>query len=242
MWAICKKEFRQFFSNLTGYLAIALFLLLNGLLLFVFSSFNILDFGYATLDNFFTLAPYVLLILVPAVTMRLFPDEWKTGTMEILQTRPLSGLQIAGGKFAAALLVVVMALLPTLVYVISIKMLAADGTTLDSGGIIGSYIGLFFLGSAFTAISTCASSYTSNSIVAFLSAAFLCFVLFSGFEAISSLPLFQSGMDYYLQQTGMEFHYRSLSRGVLDSRDLIYFVSLNILFLFLTIKRISKKP
>jgi len=242
MWAICKKEFRQFFSNLTGYLAIALFLLLNGLLLFVFSSFNILDFGYATLDNFFTLAPYVLLILVPAVTMRLFPDEWKTGTMEILQTRPLSGLQIAGGKFAAALLVVVMALLPTLVYVISIKMLATDGTTLDSGGIIGSYIGLLFLGSAFTAISTCASSYTSNSIVAFLSAAFLCFVLFSGFEAISSLPLFQSGMDYYLQQTGMEFHYRSLSRGVLDSRDLIYFVSLNILFLFLTIKRISKKP
>lgn len=242
MWAICKKEFRQFFSNLTGYLAIALFLLLNGLLLFVFSSFNILDYGYATLDNFFTLAPYVLLILVPAVTMRLFPDEWKTGTMEILQTRPLSGLQIAGGKFAAALLVVVMALLPTLVYVISIKMLAADGTTLDSGGIIGSYIGLFFLGSAFTAISTCASSYTSNSIVAFLSAAFLCFVLFSGFEAISSLPLFQSGMDYYLQQTGMEFHYRSLSRGVLDSRDLIYFISLNILFLFLTIKRISKKP
>lgn len=242
MWAICKKEFRQFFSNLTGYLAIALFLLLNGLLLFVFSSFNILDFGYATLDNFFTLAPYVLLILVPAVTMRLFPDEWKTGTMEILQTRPLSGLQIAGGKFAAALLVVVMALLPTLVYVISIKMLAADGTTLDSGGIIGSYIGLFFLGSAFTAISTCASSYTSNSIVAFLSAAFLCFVLYSGFEAISSLPLFQSGMDYYLQQTGMEFHYRSLSRGVLDSRDLIYFISLNIFFLFLTIKRISKKP
>lgn len=242
MWAICKKEFRQFFSNLTGYLAIALFLLLNGLLLFVFSSFNILDYGYATLDNFFTLAPYVLLILVPAVTMRLFPDEWKTGTMEILQTRPLSGLQIAGGKFAAALLVVVMALLPTLVYVISIKMLAADGTTLDSGGIIGSYIGLFFLGSAFTAISTCASSYTSNSIVAFLSAAFLCFILYSGFEAISSLPLFQSGMDYYLQQTGMEFHYRSLSRGVLDSRDLIYFVSLNIFFLFLTIKRISKKP
>lgn len=242
MWAICKKEFRQFFSNLTGYLAIALFLLLNGLLLFVFSSFNILDYGYATLDNFFTLAPYVLLILVPAVTMRLFPDEWKTGTMEILQTRPLSGLQIAGGKFAAALLVVVMALLPTLVYVISIKMLAADGTTLDSGGIIGSYIGLFFLGSAFTAISTCASSYTSNSIVAFLSAAFLCFVLYSGFEAISSLPLFQSGMDYYLQQTGMEFHYRSLSRGVLDSRDLIYFISLNIFFLFLTIKRISKKP
>ncbi|MFN8265606.1 MAG: gliding motility-associated ABC transporter permease subunit GldF [Chitinophagaceae bacterium] len=242
MWAICKKEFRQFFSNLTGYLAIALFLLLNGLLLFVFSSFNILDYGYATLDNFFTLAPYVLLILVPAVTMRLFPDEWKTGTMEILQTRPLSGLQIAGGKFAAALLVVVMALLPTLVYVISIKMLAADGTTLDSGGIIGSYIGLFFLGSAFTAISTCASSYTSNSIVAFLSAAFLCFILYSGFEAISSLPLFQSGMDYYLQQTGMEFHYRSLSRGVLDSRDLIYFISLNIFFLFLTIKRISKKP
>lgn len=121
-------------------------------------------------------------------------------------------------------------------------MLATDGTTLDSGGITGSYIGLFFLGSAFTAISTCASSYTSNSIVAFLSAAFLCFVLYSGFEAISSLPVFQSGMDYYLQQTGMEFHYRSLSRGVLDSRDLIYFISLNIFFLFLTIKRISKKP
>lgn len=241
MWAICKKEFRQFFSNLTGYIAIILFLLLNGLFLFVFSNFNILEFGYATLENFFTLAPYILLLLIPAVTMRLLADEWRSGTMELLQTKPLTAFQISLGKYIAALLVVCIALLPTLVYVVSISNLAETGTSLDGGGLIGSYIGLFFLSAGFAAISLCTGSFTNNSVVAFLLAAFFCFLLYNGFDALSKLPVFQSGADYYLQQLGMDYYYRSLSRGVIDSRDILYFLSLIFLFLLITAKRISRK-
>jgi ABC-2 type transport system permease protein len=241
MWAICKKEFRQFFSNLTGYLSIALFLLVNGLFLFVFSSFNILDYGYASLENFFTLAPFVLLLLIPAITMRLLPDEWKSGTMELLQTRPLTGREIVAGKYLAALLVVVLALLPTLVYAVSIQLLSADNVTIDTGGILGSYTGLLFLGGAFTAISLCSSSFTHNPVVAFLAGAFLCYLAYSGMDAISSLPVFQSGADYYLQQVGIQFHYQSLARGVLDLRDGVYFLSVIFFFLFLTVQRVQTK-
>lgn len=241
MWAICKKEFRQFFSNLTGYLSVALFLLLNGLFLFVFSSFNILDFGYASLENFFTLAPYVLLLLIPATTMRLLPDEWRSGTMELLKTRPLAEKDIVAGKFLAALFVVLMALMPTIVYAVSIQMLAADNLSIDWGGTLGSYIGLLFLSSAFAALSLTASSFTNNAVVAFLAGAFLCFLLYSGMEAISTLPFFRSGADYYLQQLGMEYHYRSLARGVLDIRDVVYFLSFILFFLLITIQRVQTK-
>jgi ABC-2 type transport system permease protein len=241
MWAICKKEFRQYFSNLTGYITIILFLLLNGLFLFVFSSFNILDFGYASLDNFFTLAPYVLLLLIPAVTMRLLPDEWRGGTMEVLQTKPLSASQIVNGKYLAALMVVIMALLPTVVYIFSISSLAEEGTVLDKGGLLGSYIGLLFLSAAFTAISLCTGSFTTNSVVAFLLAAFFCFIFYSGFDALAGLPVFKNGADYYLQQLGMSEHYRSMSRGVLDLSDIIYFSGVIVFFLFLTHQRISRK-
>jgi ABC-2 type transport system permease protein len=241
MWAICKKEFRQFFSNLTGYITIILFLLLNGLFLFVFSSFNILEFGYATLANFFTLAPFVLLLLIPAVTMRLLPDEWRSGTMELLKTKPLTASQIITGKYTAALLVVVMALLPTLVYALSISTLAEEGTTLDKGGLAGSYIGLLFLSAAFTSISLCTGSFTNNSVVAFLLSAFFCFALYNGFDALSSLPVFENGADYYMQQLGMQYHYQSLSRGVIDLRDVVYFLSVIVFFLFITIQRIEHK-
>jgi ABC-2 type transport system permease protein len=241
MWAICKKEFRQFFSNFTGYITVILFLLLNGLFLFVFSSFNILDYGYATLENFFTLAPYVLLFLIPAITMRLFPDEWRSGTIETLLTKPLSAGQIVTGKFWAAFLVICMALLPTLVYVLSIKMLATEGTSLDTGSIVGSYIGLLLLSAAFTAVSLCCSSFTSNAVVAFLLSAFVCFILYSGFGAVSLLPLFRSGADYIIEQVGMQFHYRSLARGVIDSSDVIYFLSIICIALFISIQRIRNK-
>jgi ABC-2 type transport system permease protein len=241
MWAICKKEFRQFFSNLTGYITIILFLLLNGLFLFVFSSFNILDFGYASLDNFFTLAPFVLLLLIPAVTMRLLPDEWRGGTMEILQTKPLSSNQIVYGKYVAALLVVVMALLPTIIYIFTISNLAEEGTVLDKGGLIGSYIGLLLLSASFVAISLGTGSFTTNSVVSFLLAAFFCFIFYNGFDALASLPFFKNGADYYLQQAGMSEHYRSMSRGVLDLGDVLYFLSVVVFFLFLTIQRISRK-
>lgn len=241
MWAICKKEFRQFFSNLTGYITIILFLLLNGLFLFVFSDYNILEYGYASLDHFFTMAPYVLLLLIPAITMRLLPDEWRSGTMEILKTKPLTATQIATGKYTAALLVVVMALLPTLVYVVSLKALAEQGTVLDTGGLIGSYTGLLFLSAAFTAISLCTGSFTNNAVVAFLTAAFFCFVLYSDFDALAGLPVFRNGADYFIQQLGMQEHYRSLSRGVIDVSDVVYFLSLLVFFLVITIQRISRK-
>ncbi|MBP6688236.1 MAG: gliding motility-associated ABC transporter permease subunit GldF [Lacibacter sp.] len=239
MWAICKKEFRQFFSNLTGYISIILFLLLNGLFLFVFSSFNILDYGYATLENFFNLSPYILLLLIPAVTMRLFPDEWRAGTMEILLTRPISTRQIVIGKYLASLLVVLIALLPTLTYLITINAMSAEGTSLDMGGIAGSYIGLLFLSAAFTAIGICCSSFTGNPVVAFLLSAFFCFVLYNGFTALSTLV--GTGFDYIVEMLGMEFHYRSLSKGVIDSRDVIYFLSITLFTLFITIQRIGRK-
>ena len=190
MWSVCKKDLRQFFSGLTGYVAIIAFLLLNGLMLFVFRDSNILDDGYASLDNYFSLAPWVLLLLIPAITMRLFSEEWRAGTIETLKTRPLTGLQIVGGKYLSALLVVLLALLPTLIYIVSIKSLEAGNASLDTGGIIGSYIGLGLLCASFTAVGTWCSSFTANAIIAFLLSAFGCFILYSGFNSLSKLPQF----------------------------------------------------
>jgi len=232
MWSVCKKELRQFFSSLTGYIAIIVFLLLNGAMLFVFPD-NIFDFGYASLDKFFQLAPWILLLLIPSITMRSFSDEFRGGTYEILQTRPLSRWQIILGKYIASFLIVLMALLPTLLYVISINDLAA-GAGIDMGGTIGSYIGLLFLAAVFVAISICCSSLTNNAVVAFIAGAFGCFILYSGFQAISQLPALQSGPDYYVSMLGIDHHYRSISRGVLDSRDIVYFASVVFFFLFFT--------
>jgi ABC-2 type transport system permease protein len=187
MWAICKKELRQFFSSLTGYIAIIVFLLVNGLMLFVFQD-NVLDFGYATLDRFFELAPWVLLLLIPAITMRSFSEEFKTGTFEILQTRPLTPWQIAGGKYLGSLIVVAIALLPTIVYFFSIQALSSN-EGIDTGATIGSYIGLFFLAAVFTAIGACTSSFTSNAVVAFIISLIACALLYYGFDAISKLPV-----------------------------------------------------
>jgi ABC-2 type transport system permease protein len=240
MWPVCKKEFRQFFSSLTGYIAIIVFLMLNGLFLFVFPDTNLLDFGYATLDKFFELAPWILLLLIPAITMRSFSEEFKSGTFEILQTKPLSSWQTVFGKYLGALLVVWIALLPTLVYVISIQQLSAEGG-IDMGATIGSYIGLFFLSAVFTAIGICCSSFTSNAVVAFIISGFACFLIYSGFNAISKIPALQSGADYYIEMLGIDFHYRSISRGVIDSRDIIYFLSMIGLFLAITHRNLVKR-
>ena len=240
MWPVCKKEFRQFFSSLTGYIAIIVFLMLNGLFLFVFPDTNLLDFGYATLDKFFELAPWILLLLIPAITMRSFAEEFKSGTFEILQTKPLSSWQTVFGKYLGALLVVWIALLPTLVYVISIQQLSAEGG-IDMGATIGSYIGLFFLSAVFTAIGICCSSFTSNAVVAFIISGFACFLIYSGFNAISKIPALQSGADYYIEMLGIDFHYRSISRGVIDSRDIIYFLSMIGLFLAITHRNLVKR-
>jgi ABC-2 type transport system permease protein len=239
MWSVCKKELRQFFSSLTGYIAIIVFLLVNGLMLFVFEN-NIFDFGYATLDRFFQLSPWVLLLLIPAITMRSFADEFKTGTYEILQTRPLSYSQVIAGKYFGSLIVVLIALLPTIIYIFSIQRLSSN-EGIDTGATIGSYIGLFFLTSVFTAIGICASSFTANSVVAFIVALIGCALLYYGFSAISRLPGLSGGADYYVEMAGIDFHYRSISRGVIDTRDLIYFLSIVILFLSVTNRNLLKR-
>ena len=240
MWAVCKKELRQFFSSLTGYIAIIVFLLLNGLLLFVFPDTDILSYGYATLDKFFELAPWILLLLIPAITMRSLSDEFRMGTFELLQTAPLGRSRLIAGKYLASLIVVLIALLPTIIYCISIQRLSAQGG-LDVGGATGSYIGLAFLACVFTAIGTWCSSLTPNAVVAFIASAFLCFLAYSGFAAISHLPAFAAGADYYIEMLGIDFHYRSISRGVVDSSDLVYFLSLVLLFLALTNRNLAKR-
>jgi len=240
MWSICKKELKQFFSNLTGYIAIILFLLINGVFLFVLTESSLLDSGYATLDTFFSLAPWVLLFLVPAISMRSLSDEFKAGTFEILKTRPLSSWQIVSGKYFAILLVILFVIIPTLLYIYTIRSLSSSGN-IDSGGIMGSYLGLFLLASLFAAISLCCSSFTSNAVVAFLISAFACLVLYFGFSALSKLYVFRGNADYYIEMLGIDFHYRSLSRGVVDTRDIIYFLSVILFSLLITVKNLDKK-
>lgn len=240
MLSICKKELQQFFSNLTGYIAIILFLLVNGLFLFVLKDSNLFDFGYATLDKFFELAPWILIFLVPAITMRSLSEEIKSGTFEILRTKPLSCWQIVLGKYASVLIVLLFVIIPTFIYVITIKSLSDSGS-IDSGGIAGSYIGLFMLAAVFAAISLCCSSFTGNAVVAFLISAFACLLLYIGFNQLSRLPVFQGKADYYIEMLGIDFHYRSMSRGLLDTRDVIYFISLIFLFLFVTEKKLQNR-
>ena len=240
MWSICKKELHQFFSNLTGYIAIILFLLVNGIFLFVLKESNLFDFGYATLDKFFELSPWILIFLVPAITMRCLSEEFKTGTFEILKTKPLSNWQIVAGKYFSILAVMLFVIIPTFIYIFTIKSLSAAGT-IDAGGIAGSYIGLFLLAAVFAAISLCCSSFTNNAVVAFLVSAFVCLVLYFGCNALSKLPPFLGGADYYIEMAGIDFHYRSISRGVLDSRDVLYFVSLIFLFLLVTVQNLRKR-
>ena len=239
MWSICKKELRLFFSSLTGYIAIIVFLLANGLMLFVFRD-NILDFGYATLDRFFQLAPWILLLLIPAITMRSFADEFRAGTFEILQTRPLTGWQITVGKYLGCLVVVLIALLPTIVYFFSIQALSAN-EGIDTGATVGAYLGLFFLAAVFTAIGICASSFTSNAVIAFIVSLIGCVILYYGFSAISELPMLAGGADYYVEMLGIDFHYRSISRGVIDTRDIVYFLSLVFLLLVVSHRNLLKR-
>ncbi len=240
MWAVCKKELGQFFSSLTAYIAIIVFLLLNGLFLFVFPDTSLLDYGYATADKFFDLAPWILLLLVPAITMRSFAEEFKTGTFEILGTRPLTSWQIVTGKYFGSLIVILCSLLPTVIYIYSLQQLSAEGG-IDPGGTTGSYLGLIFLSAVFTAIGICCSSFTNNAVVAFLISAFACFLLYNGFAGVSQISSLSSGIDYYIEMLGIDFHYKSISRGVVDSRDIIYFLSLIILFLVITNNNLQKR-
>lgn len=241
MYALFRKEISNFLSSLIGIMVVVVFLLITGLFLWVFKSdFNIMTFGYATLDSLFILAPWVFLFLVPAVTMRSFAEERRTGTIEMLLTKPLSDWQIVGAKYLAGLALVILALVPTFIYYISVSQLAVPVGNIDHGGIWGSYIGLFFLSATFVSIGIFCSSITNNQILAFILAVFLCGFLYIGFEFIYSLALFGK-VDLFIQQLGMSAHYSSLSRGVIDTRDLIYFLSVIALFLSMTKLTLSSR-
>lgn len=239
MYSICKKEWQQFFNSITGYIVIAVFLLLNGLLLFVFPDTSILQFGYASLSTFFDYAPWILLFLIPAITMRSFSEEYKVGTFEILKTLPLTPTKIVWGKFAGCILIVLTALLPTIVYGCSLQALSSS-TGIDVAATIGSYIGLVFLSAVYTAVGICVGSYTNNTVVAFIAAAFVCFLIYNGFDGISKLPIFKGTYDYFIEMLGINFHYKNMSKGVIDTRDVVYFIALITLLLLVTLKKIKQ--
>lgn len=234
MLSIFYKEINTFFSSLIGYITMAVFLVVMGLFVWVFPDTSVLSYEYATLDYFFTTAPWILMFLIPAVTMRSFSEEINTGTIELLTTRPLSDWQIVLGKFFAALVLAIVCIIPTLIYYVSIYMLGAETGNIDTGATNGSYIGLLLLGGAFVSIGLFTSSLTSNQIVAFLGAVFLCFFFYSAFDFLSRLDVFFAKVDDIIENIGILSHYNSISRGVLDTRDLVYFFSFTGAFLFLT--------
>lgn len=234
MYSVFIKELSSFFSSIVGYVAVLAFLAFCGFFLWVAPDTSILSYGYAGMDMFFQVAPYMLMLLIPAITMRSFADENKSGTIEWLSTKPLTSLEIILGKYLATVALILFALLPTLMYVYSISDLAAIEDSVDSGAIIGSYIGLFLLASCFAAIGIFCSSLTNNQIVGFLLALLMCYLLYAGFQSLANIPAFRAGLDYYLVLLGMSYHYDAVSRGFLDTRDLVYFLSVIFLFIALT--------
>jgi ABC-2 type transport system permease protein len=239
MFAILKKEFNSFFASPIAYLVIGVFLLINGLFLFIFNDdFNILNAGFADVNAFFYLAPWVFLFLIPAVTMKSFSDELNTGTIELLKTKPISDWQIVLGKFWASLLLISIAIIPTFVYVYTVYQLGNPIGNIDFGSTIGSYIGLFFLALTYTAVGLFTSTLSKNQIVAFILGVFITFFLFYGFDAIAS----SFGSDSFtIQQLGINEHFKSISRGVIDTRDLSYFLSVTFFFLFITKTRLENE-
>ena len=234
MFSLFKKELASFFSSLTGYLTIVVFLVLTGLMLWVFKSdFNILDYGYAGMDGLFIIGPFLYLFLIPAITMRMIAEEKRNGTMELLLTKPISEMTLIWAKFLAGLVLVAISLLPTLVGYFSVVALGDPVGNVDSGSVAGSYLGLLLLGAAFVAIGIFASSLTNNQIVAFILAALMCAFMHLGFEAICRMG-FLGSAELVVRQLGMSYHYDSISRGVVDSRDVIYFVSVTALFMMAT--------
>lgn len=237
MIALIKREISAFFASTIGYLVIAVFLVINGLFLWVFKGdYNILDAGFADLAPFFELAPWVLLFLIPAVTMRSFSDELKMGTLELLVTKPISLKNIVLGKYIGAVLLILIALLPTVLYIVTISQLGNPAGNWDVGSTIGSYIGLFFLVLAYTAVGVFSSTLSHNQIVAFIISVFLCFVLYYGFEGITNL-----GIDFPIETLGMKAHFDSVARGVLDTRDIVYFLSIAGFFIVCTILKLKKR-
>jgi ABC-2 type transport system permease protein len=234
MLTLINKEIRSFLGSLIGYIVIAVFLTTISLFLWIFpGETNILDAGYATIAPLFYIAPWVFMFLIPAITMRLFAEESRTGTIELLLTKPLTDFQIVLAKYIAGFSLVLFSLLPTLVYFYSVYNLGTPIGNIDVGGTIGSYFGLLFLGSVFVAIGVFASAITNNQIISFIVAVFLCFFCFIGFESISSLQML-GPIDDIIIKLGINAHYMSMSRGVIDTRDVIYFLGIIMMFLLFT--------
>jgi ABC-2 type transport system permease protein len=233
MLTILKKEIRSFLSSLIAYVVMIVFLIAIGLFMWVLPDYNVLDLGYANLDTLFDMAPWVFIFLISAITMRSFSEEKKTGTIEILTTKPLSDLQIILGKYFASVVLVLFVLLPTLLYYYTIYQLGAPKGNLDSGAILGSYIGLFFLASAFAAIGIFSSAVSDNQIVSFILSMFLCYCFYNVFDLFADFKLLGS-YDSIVASLGINTHYQSISRGVIDSRDVLYFVSLILAFVWTT--------
>lgn len=240
MFSIYKKEIAGYFNSLIGYITVGLFLGITGLVLWVFPETSIIETGYASLDGFFSLAPYLLLFLIPAITMRSIAGERADGTFDLLLSRPVTRQQIVLGKYFGSITIALLAILPTIVYAVSLYILAFPEGNIDLGGIIGSYIGLFLLACSFVSLSLFCSCLSNNPIVAFLLSVFFCFVAFYGFGAVSQLPTFRAYQDI-LHALALEEHYESVSRGVLTPRDCIFFISFSVLFLTFTIGHLYKR-
>ncbi len=233
MISLLKKEIRSFLSSLIGYVVIGVFLLITGLFMWIFpGDFNVMDMKMANIDTLFFISPWVFMFLIPAVTMRSFAEEKRNGTMELLFTKPLTDLQIILAKYFAGLLLVIIALIPTLIYYITVYNLGT-GSGMDTGGTWGSYIGLLLLAAGYVSIGIFASSVTNNQIVSFLLAAMLCFFMYTGFQSLADFDLL-GGLDNFIMKLGIQEHYASLSLGLIDSRDVIYFVALVAIFILLT--------
>ncbi|MEQ9467328.1 MAG: gliding motility-associated ABC transporter permease subunit GldF [Ekhidna sp.] len=233
MITILKKEINEFLDSLIAYVVIGIFLTGIGLLAWVFPDTNVLDYGYASMETLFSLAPYVFMFLIPAITMKAFAEEKRSGTIELLYTLPFRDIEIVIGKFLAGFLLVIFSILPTLVYYFSLSYLGNPVGNLDTAGIIGSYIGLMLLGGIFTAIGILSSALTGNQIVSFILAAFLCFAFYAGFDSIASINIW-SETSYIIEQIGILSHYETLSKGLIDLTDVVYFLSMIVLFLYVT--------
>ncbi len=237
MKAVLLKEFKTFFGSPIGYLVIGVFLLMNSLFLFVFEGdYNILNSGFADMGPFFTIAPWILIFLIPAVTMRSISEERRQGTLELLLTKPLTNWEIVLGKFFGAVLLIVIAIIPTIIYVLTISHYAMPAGNIDLGSIVGSYIGLLFLVFAYAAIGIFSSSISENQIVAFIIAVILCFTMYFGFSGIST---YAGNSEDLISSIGMDYHFKSMARGVIDTRDIIYFLTVSTLFLTATTFRLK---
>ncbi|HYG40057.1 MAG TPA: gliding motility-associated ABC transporter permease subunit GldF [Cytophagales bacterium] len=231
MLSILKKEINSFLNSLIAYMAIIVFLIAIGLFMWVFPATSILEYGFADMETLFSMAPYIFMFLIPAITMRSFAEEKKTGTIEFLLTKPLTDTQIIIGKYLATVFLVLISILPTLIYYFSVYLLGNPVGNIDTAGVIGSYIGLFLLGSVFCSIGVFSSSITDNQILSFIIATFLCFLIYEGFSYISTINVW-SNFSYYIEQLGISYHYASISKGLIDSKTLLYFFS--VIFIMLS--------